>query len=541
MMKTGIRGSLHFLRTALALVMSLGVASAALADIKDRNPQAASMLLQRIMNAVGGATALQSMTAMMVQAQGERWILDESFVPGVGGRSTFELQLAHDLTQDRMRLDYDLAGGAAGDRELSEVLVGNVGFIQGQDGAGQPVATRAMLSDRLASIRKHQLLLNPLLLLREVADDPGQITGVAWDFVGGAYRVLYVAAKPAPLRLYLESGSGRPVKLLTSESDPLRRDVPLEVRYADWATAAGSTLQYPARVEVFYDGELIHAETRALAVNTPVDAAMFEIPTGISPAFDAALETRGEVHHQYLQSFAAYGFPREGLQPQVSASELVPGVFFLTGGSHNSLAVVQQNGVVIVEAPLDEVRSRAVLDWVEANLPGKPVTHTVMSHHHADHSAGQRTYVAEGATSVMHETVVPFFREVFTARSRLMPDALSRNPRAAQIMGVPGDGSVILPDAVNPVGIYPMSTPHAADLVIVEAGGVVFVVDIYSPFPGATQLPAGARLLQDRIVELGLQPEIIAGGHGGTIPYSEFTNLLSSAGVAMIGQERHAH
>lgn len=57
-------------------------------------------------------------------------------------------------------------------------------------------------------------------------------------------------------------------------------------------------------------------------------------------------------------------------------------------------------------------------------------------------------------------------------------------------------------------------------------GGVVFVVDLYSPFPGATQLPPGAQLLQQRIVELGWQPVAIAGGHGGSIAYGDFTALL---------------
>lgn len=516
---------------ALALALLSGAATPVAAEVIQRNPQTRAVLLERVLGFVGGTAALLGMNTMTVRAQGERWVLDEGLRPGMDPRnSAFTLRLAHDLAQERMRLDYGLAGGAAGARQVSEVLVGDRGFIQGQDGAAQPVATRAMLSDRWASIRKHQRLLNPLLLLRELAADDSRVTAAGVDFAGGAYRVLHIDAQPAPLRLYVDTQTGQPVKLLTRESDPLRRDVALEVRYDDWR-AAGA-LRYPARVEVFYDGVRVHTENRSVvAVNAALDAGMFSIPAGLSPVFDQALATRGEVHHQYLQSFAAFGFPRDGVQPQVAATELVPGVFLLRGGSHNSLAVAQANGVVIVEAPLDEVRSHAVLDWVEANIPGKPVTHVVMSHHHADHAGGLRSYVAEGASVVMHDAAVPFFRRnVFGASSRLMPDALAQNPQAArnvQILAVADNRPVALPDPVNPVSVASIPNQHALDLVIVNAGGVVFVVDIYSPFPEAAQLPPAAQHLQNRILELGWQPVAIAGGHGESIPYDEFTELLS--------------
>lgn len=547
--------------------LACGLAISSVAEAQQSSAQAASALLQRAVNAVGGTTALQNITSMKVQAQGDRWVLDEGFLPGMGasGRSTFTLQLVHDLAQDRLRLDYDLAGGAAGARQVSEVLVGNLGYIQGQDGAGQPNATRAMLTDRWASIRAHQFLLNPLLLLRELANDPSALENIAVDVQGGLERVLIVNADPAPLRLHVDLLTGRLVKLVTMESDPLRRDVPLEIRYGDWRAVTGGvgvtpgsglppdlvaklssllpthvaarllrnrdnrdngSVQYPARIEVLYDGEQVHAETRTVEINAPVDPNLFVIPEGISPTFDPTLAVRGEVSHQHLQSFAAYGFPREGLQPQVVAREVAPNVFLLGGGSHNSLAVVQENGVVIVEAPLDEVRSGAVLDWVEANVPGKAVTHVVMSHHHADHSAGLRTYVAAGAVVVMGESAVAFFRDVFTAPSEVIPDALALNPRLARIEPVSSGGTVTLPDAANPVSVAPIVNTHAADAVIVNGGGVVFVVDLYSPFPGATQLPPGAQLLQQRIVELGWQPVAIAGGHGGSIAYDDFTALL---------------
>ena len=41
----------------------------------------------------------------------------------------------------------------------------------------------------------------------------------------------------------------------------------------------------------------------------------------------------------------------------------------------------------------------------------------------------------------------------------------------------------------NPVNVVGFPNPHADDYVLVEAGGVLFTVDIYSPGTGGTVAP----------------------------------------------------
>jgi glyoxylase-like metal-dependent hydrolase (beta-lactamase superfamily II) len=78
----------------------------------------------------------------------------------------------------------------------------------------------------------------------------------------------------------------------------------------------------------------------------------------------------------------------------VRATELAPGIFHLAGFSHNSLAIIQSQGITLVEAPFDEIRSKAVIGWLKTNFPNTFIAYVVSSHHHADHSAGLRTYSA---------------------------------------------------------------------------------------------------------------------------------------------------
>ncbi len=173
---------------------------------------------------------------------------------------------------------------------------------------------------------------------------------------------------------------------------------------------------------------MLHHEKRgAVTVDAAIDPTLFELPGGATPAFDQDDATRGQASHQYHQSFASVGIPLDGLQTLVVADEISAGVFHLTGGSHNSLVIEQAKGVVIAEAPLYEQRSQAIIDWVKVNLPGKPITHVIATHHHDDHSAGLRTFVAAGAKIVVAEEARDFFaKRVFTAPSTIIPDALAR-------------------------------------------------------------------------------------------------------------------
>jgi glyoxylase-like metal-dependent hydrolase (beta-lactamase superfamily II) len=89
------------------------------------------------------------------------------------------------------------------------------------------------------------------------------------------------------------------------------------------------------------------------------------------------------------------------------------------GGSHHSIVVEFNEYVAVAEAPLNEERSLAVLAEAKKLVPNKPVRYVLTTHHHFDHSGGLRTYVAEGATVVTHQSNVPYFEKTLTAPATL--------------------------------------------------------------------------------------------------------------------------
>src|SRR5262249_58446746 len=93
---------------------------------------------------------------------------------------------------------------------------------------------------------------------------------------------------------------------------------------------------------------------------------------------------------------------------RVEAQRLADGVYHLAGGTHNSVAVEFSDFVTVVEAPLNEARSLAVIAEVKRLIPNKRIKYVVSTHHHFDHAGGLRTYVHQGAHPIPHPHLVPY-------------------------------------------------------------------------------------------------------------------------------------
>ena len=115
----------------------------------------------------------------------------------------------------------------------------------------------------------------------------------------------------------------------------------------------------------------------------------------------------------------------------VQTTKLADGVWFLTGGSHHSLVVDFKDYITVIEAPLNEERSMAVIAEAKKLVPNKPIKYVINTHHHFDHAGGLRTYVAEGATIVTHDSNRGYFEKTFLAPATLAPDALSKASKSA--------------------------------------------------------------------------------------------------------------
>jgi glyoxylase-like metal-dependent hydrolase (beta-lactamase superfamily II) len=486
--------------------------------------------LEKAFVGIGGHDLVAGLTTLQVSTSGTRWLPGEGFSPDDDPllACTFDLDLSIDLAAGGLRADYQrhlVILGFDTMTTFSEIVSGDVGVVDGVESLFGAPDQADMPSDRWATTWKHHRLLNPQIILHDIANDPALVlddSGVAL-LDGSVHHLLVVGDQDSRMTLWVNATTGWIDKLSLLESDPLHRDVEVEVFYYGWGTTGAGGLRFPSDEYVAHDGLIVHQEKRgAITVDAPIPVDTFAFPPGANPMYDADDAARGDATNESHQLYLSGGFTFfDGLQTFVQDTVISPGVHYLTGGSHNSLVIEQANGLVLIEAPLYEQRSEAILSWAATAFPNKPISHVVTTHHHSDHAAGVRTIVAAGATSVISELTVDFWKDVFQAPSQVIPDALELNPVAFAIQPVADGGSFTIPDAGHPVTVFAIETPHATDMLIAydAAAQVVFQSDLINPGNPLFIPPPfamNALSLYTGLMDLGIaSPTLkIVGGHG---------------------------
>jgi glyoxylase-like metal-dependent hydrolase (beta-lactamase superfamily II) len=173
--------------------------------------------------------------------------------------------------------------------------------------------------------------------------------------------------------------------------------------------------------------------------------------------------------------------------------------------------------VVVVEAPLNEERSLAVLAKLAEIVPGKPIKYVVPTHYHFDHSGGLRTYIAKGVTILTTPGNAAFIERLAAAPHTVRPDLLSREPRKPVIETF--TGKKVLSDGARTLELHDIGpSPHVTECVIayLPKEKVVFESDLLTIPVQGPYAPANPALidLADKIKKLGLAVETITPGHG---------------------------
>ncbi|WP_290867127.1 MBL fold metallo-hydrolase [Aquabacterium sp.] len=206
-------------------------------------------------------------------------------------------------------------------------------------------------------------------------------------------------------------------------------------------------------------------------------------------------------------------------QVAVSSSKLAEGVYYLTGGTHHSVAIDQRDHVVLVEAPLNEARSNAVIAKVKELIPGKPIRFLVNTHVHFDHSGGLRTLVDEGATIVTHKDNVAYYQHAWQAPRKINPDRLATSGKAARFATF--TQKHVLSDGQRRIEVHNIAGSGHNDafaLVYLPAEKILIEADAYTPLapnaaPPASVNPYALNLLEN-VEELKLDVDQIAALHG---------------------------
>jgi len=407
-----------------------------------------------------------------------------------------------------------------------EVIDGDVGMLQ-STGPDDKITTERLHPSRFATrLRDINRLPIRVLKVAKAAPDLSRAADVTVD--KKTYHVLNYRDSGLAAALYIDSFNNLPERVTYTEDDPIYGDTVNEIAFSDFKDRDGVRL--PDTISTSLNGKKIREEHIRTLINNPkYDEASFAIPADVrsQPEVGEHIVSQWPLRRVII----GVGYEEFGREQKVQLDPLAPGVYHVTGGSHHSLAIEMKDHIIVVEMPLFEERSLAVIKALEEKIPGKPVKYAVLTHFHNDHSGGMRAYAAKGATLYVHESIVPFAEDVLGRPHTVRPDSLAKaGGNKGSVEGV-GDAGKTLTDGDRTVQIFTVPNGHAAGMLAVylPKEKLVFVSDLYTPGTPVQPGDPNAVALFTAITKANLSVDRIAGGHGGVGPFKDLQKVGSVA------------
>jgi glyoxylase-like metal-dependent hydrolase (beta-lactamase superfamily II) len=189
--------------------------------------------------------------------------------------------------------------------------------------------------------------------------------------------------------------------------------------------------------------------------------------------------------------------------------------------------------MVLVETPLNDGRSGAVIEQVSKLAPGKPIRYVINSHGHFDHSGGLRTAAAAGATLIVQAGNKDYFERAFAVPNRINPDRLAKSGKKARFKTV--NEKLELSDGRRTLVIHRITGGNHHDafqMVYLPAEKLLIEADAYTPGPPNAPPPATPNAnhltLIQNIERLKLPIERILPLHGRVVPLAELYTAASA-------------
>lgn len=137
----------------------------------------------------------------------------------------------------------------------------------------------------------------------------------------------------------------------------------------------------------------------------------------------------------------------------LSSVELSPGIIHIPG-PWNATIVRQDDGIVVLEAPISSAYSARVLRAADSIFPGVPVTAVVTTSDAWPHFSGIREYVARGIPVYHVDLNRPILQRFIASPRTYYPDSLARSPRRADLRSV--SEKTLLGRGNNQMEMYPL-------------------------------------------------------------------------------------
>jgi len=459
--------------------------------------QDATSAFQNAQKAMGDVQSIQ------YSASGKMGGFGQSFHPGGAWHSTVITSYTRTIDYASGSSKEELArtqenppaqGGEApfaGEQKQVNMVSGKYAWNQGANGPQPAVAA--------AEERAQQIWLTPHGFLKAASEN--HATAKSGKEMGKKVTVLSFTVGKNKFTGDIDS-QGMVVKTETWVANPVLGDMPVEYDYSDYKDFSG--VKFPAHIVQKQGGQMIYDLT-VTSAQANVTGAALQVPEAVQQAT---------------------------LPPvRVTSQKIADGVWFLAGGTHNSVLVEFKDYVAVVEAPLSEARSQAVIAEVKKLVPDKPIKYLINTHHHFDHSGGIRTYVAQGATIITNEGNKSFYEAAWKQPRTLDPDTLAQNPKKATFITY--KDKYVLSDGTRSIELHRIVGDNHNEFMsfaYLPKEKILIEADDYTPGPPPVPIAlAFGNNLYDNLQRLHIDVETIAPLHGNVATMADFKKALGKS------------
>lgn len=389
----------------VALSASPGAAGSSAPRDDARTERTGRSIVASALAAQGGEERLRAVRSVQWSADGYRNMLEQSERPEGPYFTEFQsVSETDDIEHDRMRSTVSATVQPFGTTTSTTILAG--GIIMRVSGDAKAPGTFAQVQ-----VARERQRLSPerLLLTAATAQDLRRLADVSLQSI--RQEVVTFTLDGAPVTIYFNSATHLPTAM--DYSGPLARsgywsflgDVTRRTLYGFWSVDP-SGIRYPMQLNFESNGLpdsmlAIHD----LRINGKLDESGLTIPEPVRSSFLAA---------------------KSKPAPALAAEQVIaPGIVFVPG-SWNTTIVRQDDGIVIIEAPISTAYSQLVIAAARRLFPGVPIKALVTTSDSWPHFAGIREYVASGVPVYALDLNIPILSRNAAAPYSSKPDLQER-------------------------------------------------------------------------------------------------------------------
>ncbi|MBE1162063.1 hypothetical protein [Dyella acidiphila] len=209
--------------------------------------------------------------------------------------------------------------------------------------------------------------------------------------------------------------------------------------------------------------------------------------------------------------------------------ELAPGIE-LYQGAWNTTLIKQDDGVLVLEAPISPGYVQGILAKVRSEYPGLPIKGVFSTSDSWPHMAGVRQAVAEGVPVYALDLNRPLLERLVAAPHHLQPDALQLHPEAARWISV-GE-RVEVGKGANRVVLYPLrgASTERQYMVYFPQQKLLYASDTLAlNADGTLYDPELVYEVAQAVAREHLQVETIYAMHEGPTPWAQVQQKIAQA------------